>query len=259
LVLDPDIDLRVFYNQWAMGFAVSETSPQGSTSHSLQFFDAQGEAIHKVYAKPTTQMPAWHSLVKRWLDDDQTPERPALSARATPVSKPDHQIDVAAFRADWAALRDTHDFFGMLRRHGVQRLQAMKLAEPRFAQAVPPHTVRRMLDSAALDGVSLMAFVGNPGMIQIHTGPIRRVEPMGAWLNVLDERFNLHLREDHIAEVWVVRKPTVDGIVTSIEVFDRVGDTIVQFFGERKPGKPEREDWRALVDDLLDEVMPCTP
>ncbi len=259
LVLDADIDLRVFYGQWAMGFAVSEISPQGNTSHSLQFFDAQGEAIHKVHAKPQTNIAAWQALVKRWLDDDQTPERPVLTARAAPVVKPDHLIDVQAFRADWAGLRDTHDFFGMLRRHGLQRLQAMKLAEPRFAQLVPVDTVRRLLDSAALDGVSIMVFVGNPGMIQIHTGPIRRAEPMGCWLNVLDERFNLHLREDHIAEVWVVRKPTVDGVVTSIEVFDARGDTIVQFFGERKPGKPEREDWRALVEDLIDEAMPCMP
>ncbi len=41
-----------------------------------------------------------------------------------------------------------------------------------------------------------------------------------------------------------------DGVVTSVELLDAAGETIALFFGERKPGKPEREDWRALVAQL---------
>jgi putative hemin transport protein len=48
-----------------------------------------------------------------------------------------------------------------------------------------------------------------------------------------------------------VRKPTVDGIVTSVELFNDDGEAIAMFFGERKPGKPELSTWRALTDDLL--------
>jgi putative hemin transport protein len=47
------------------------------------------------------------------------------------------------------------------------------------------------------------------------------------------------VREDLVASAWVVRKPTVDGIVTSLEVFDADGCEIALFFGERKPGTPE--------------------
>ena len=67
------------------------------------------------------------------------------------------------------------------------------------------------------------------------------------WLNVLDAGFNLHLREDVIDTAWVVEKPTSDGVVTSIEIFDRDGELMAMFFGTRKPGQPEREDWRAIV------------
>lgn len=48
----------------------------------------------------------------------------------------------------------------------------------------------------------------------------------------------------------MVRKPTVDGLVTSLELFDQHGEVIAMFFGERKPGKPELAAWRALVEDL---------
>ena len=90
-------------------------------------------------------------------------------------------------------------------------------------------------------------------MIQIHTGPVHKVAVMGPWLNVLDPSFNLHLREDHIASAWVVRKPTSDGLVTSLELFDAQGDTIAMLFGERKPGRTELCAWRAIIDSLLDE------
>ena len=51
LVLGGEIDLRVFYHQWAHGFAVSEQSEQG-VQRSLQFFDAAGTAVHKIFLKP---------------------------------------------------------------------------------------------------------------------------------------------------------------------------------------------------------------
>jgi len=85
------------------------------------------------------------------------------------------------------------------------------------------------------------------GCIQIHTGPVVRIEPRGPWINVLDDGFNLHLRTDLVASAWVVRKPTVDGDVTSVEIYDATGEMMVQFFGERKPGQTERDDWRQLI------------
>jgi len=102
-----------------------------------------------------------------------------------------------------------------------------------------------------------MVFVGNRGMIQIHTGPVKTIRVMGPWLNVLDPDFNLHLRADLIASAWAVRKPTSDGIVTSLELFDAEGENIAMLFGARKPGTPELEGWRELIAGIVplqDEV-----
>ena len=45
-----------------------------------------------------------------------------------------------------------------------------------------------------------------------------------------------------------MRKPSVDGIITSYEGFDAEGELVIQLFGVRKPGIPERDDWRALAE-----------
>jgi putative hemin transport protein len=95
-----------------------------------------------------------------------------------------------------------------------------------------------------------MVFVGNKGNIQIHTGEIKKLMWHQNWYNILDPNFNMHLDMDKIAQTWIVRKPTEDGIVTAVEVYNEMGEIIVQFFGKRKPGIPELEEWREIVKDL---------
>ena len=48
----------------------------------------------------------------------------------------------------------------------------------------------------------------------------------------------------------MTRKPTEDGIVTAVEVFDADGEIIATLFGKRKPGQPELELWREIVAKL---------
>ena len=263
LVLGGDIDLRVFFSRWMHGFAVDETSDKG-VQRSLQFFDASGTAVHKVFVKPTTDLAVWDRLVADFAVAETAPGLEPAAIPAPAAETPDTEIDVVAFHQAWASMRDTHEFFGLLRTHGVTRTQALRLAEPRFVRAVDAASAQQVLSGAASTGTPIMVFVGNPGMIQIHTGPVNKVVVMGPWLNVLDPGFNLHLREDHIASAWVVRKPTSDGLVTSLELFDAQGETIAMFFGERKPGRPELCAWRELIDDLVGdrvdfETSPCLP
>lgn len=249
LVLNPEIDLRLFFRQWAYGFAVSESSG-GRTRRSLQFFAPDGTAVHKIYLTGASDEAAYERLVEDFRDDDQGCYQ-ALKPPAPPAAEtPDASIDIAGFHAAWRALTDTHQFHGMLKRFKLGRLQALRLAEAEFARRVSQDSARRLLQTAAAAASPIMVFVANAGTVQIHTGPVKNLRPTGPWFNVLDPDFNLHLREDAIAHCYVVGKPTDDGIVTSLEVFDHSGSLIVQLFGARKPGQPEREDWRAIISTL---------
>jgi putative hemin transport protein len=107
-----------------------------------------------------------------------------------------------------------------------------------------------MLERAAESQVPIMCFVPSPGCIQIHTGPVKNIRWMDKWLNVLDPKFNLHLDSEAIDRAYVVRKPTADGIVTSLELFDTKGELFTYFFGARKPGKPELTGWTEIAEGL---------
>lgn len=250
IVLDEDIDLRLFLRHWRYGFAVRETS-RGRELDSFQFFDGDGRAVHKVYAMETTNRPAWRSLVHRYTAAVQSPLIDCVAVDdPLPARLDDASVDIASLRDHWRALRDPHDFFALLKKHKVTRTQALRLVGSEFATRVDDGAMRKLLENAAVGGEPLMIFVGSPGVVQIHTGPVHNVKMAGPWVNVMDEGFNLHLRGDAIASSWIVRKPVPEGVVTSLELYAADGTQIVQVFGKRKPGIPERDDWRALLATL---------
>lgn len=249
MALGREIDLRIFYMHWAELYAVSEPGEHGM-QRSLQAFDAWGEAIHKIFLREESDLAAWMELIEAFAHPDQSAGVSVRRERSAPAVRPDAEIDLEAFHAAWGAMKDTHEFFPLLGKFNLARTQALRLAPPDCAWRVEVGATRQMLEAAAAAGLSIMCFVGNPGMIQIHTGPVERIVVSGPWLNVLDPGFNLHLRQDHIASAWVVSKPTSDGLVTSLELFDASGETLAMFFGERKPAQPELAAWRRLALSL---------
>ncbi|GEP98598.1 heme ABC transporter ATP-binding protein [Chitinophaga cymbidii] len=244
LVLGKDIDLRMFLNHWVYGFALTDDESNGF-KRSIQVFDAQGEAVIKIFAQPETDIAAWDQLVADFSAPEQSTE---ISVSPAPAPRPNAaDIDKTAFLNDWAALQDTHDFFPMLARYRAGRQQALEIAAGKFTRKTADSVIKTMLEEAAATGLEIMVFVGNRGNIEIHTGPVKKIVEIPGWINVMDPDFNLHLRLDDVARCWVVEKPSVDGTVTSIEVFDAQEEMIVQFFGKRKPGSPELQAWRDLV------------
>lgn len=249
LVLGEQIDLRIFPAHWRHAFAVLEETMEG-LRRSIQVFDAAGTAVHKIFQKPATNVAAFDALIAKWKSDNQEPSFHALAPVPKRKDRADSEIDVAGLRAHWKALQDTHDFFGLLREFDVGRLQALRLAGAEFAYEVTKESLAGSLETAAVTETPVMVFVGNPGCIQIHTGPVKNLKRMGPWFNVLDPNFNLHLREDAIASAWAVFKPTRDGVVTSLELYDKDDFCFAQLFGARKPGKPELQEWRDIVAKL---------
>ncbi|MDW8415737.1 MAG: ChuX/HutX family heme-like substrate-binding protein [Thermaurantiacus sp.] len=248
-VLGTDIDLRVFLDHWAFGFAVETPLDDGGTRRSLQFFDRWGTAVHKVFARPATDQVAWDALVARFAEPPPA-ARPQMSSTPPPPERAEAETDASLLRSEWDAVWDVHHFLQSWRRAGAGRLEALRLAGAPHARPVAPSAVRRLLEEAARRAIPLMIVVGNRGAIQIHTGPIRRIVPTGPWLNVLDPGFNLHLRADRVAHAFLVGNPPSDGPVHAVELFDAAGALVAQIMGASEPGRPERADWQAFVTDL---------
>ncbi|MBI0399346.1 hemin-degrading factor [Cyclobacterium marinum] len=242
------IEQRVFFSAWKYGFAVRNESPRGPL-FSLQYFDGQGDAIMKVYIQGESDEAYANQLISEHLDLDQSaPPEPV--AYEVPEYTCRENLDFESFSSDWENMKDTHDFFGMLRKYKLNRLNAVEWIGEKWAYPVDKLSARKVVNFAAETELPIMIFAGNRGNIQIHQGKVKHIKQLGDWLNVMDPDFNMHLNEQVIDKAFVVHKNTEDGLVSALELFDQNGEMIGQFFGLRKPGIPQNKAWKNLLDGL---------
>jgi len=250
MVVTEEIDLRIFPRHWVHAFAVVRQG-EGGTRRSLQVFDAAGDAVHKVHFRAGSDLGAWEALVADLALADQSetvmaaPREPVETPKADPA-----KADI--LRQEWRKMTDTHQFLRLVSKLKMNRLGAYRIAGAPFVRPLATAGVNTMLEAVAAAGIPFMLFVGNRGCIQIHSGQIHSLRPMGPWQNVMDPEFNLHLRHDHVAEVWAVDKPTARGPAVSVEAFDAAGGLILQAFGYRKErqGIDHTAPWAEIVADL---------
>lgn len=232
MVLGDEIDLRLFPSHWVHAFAV-ETEAKSGLRKSIQVFDAAGDAVHKIYARDGSDLAAWDEMVGR-ISTGSTADTLDLSERR-PIEAPKGDMAKAStLRAEWSKMTDTHQFFRLTSKLKMNRLGAYRIVGAPHATALDPSAFNSALLGLSKAEVPIILFVGNKGCIEIHWGPMLKMKEMGPWQNVLDPRFNLHLRQDHIVEVWRVEKPTRRGMAVSLECFDKDGRIIAQLFGHRR-------------------------
>lgn len=257
LVLNGDIDLRIFPSHWQHAFIVEKAVDSG-IRRSIQVFDAAGDAVHKIFLREESDLTAWERAKADLRLADQSQSLSVTERQPPEAAKADaSKLDI--LRQEWTQMTDTHQFMRLTSKLKMNRLGAYRIVGAPFVRALAPAAVDRMLQQASASGMEIMVFTGNRGCIQIHSGPVQTLKAMGPWQNVLDPRFNLHLRLDHIAEVWAVDKPTKRGPAVSIDAFDAEGGLIAQFFGVGLEGRDSRAEWSKLVENLegLDAEVPA--
>ncbi|MED5595660.1 hemin-degrading factor [Janthinobacterium sp. P210006] len=244
--LGGQIDLRFHFENWKYAFAVEQAGRDGKPTRSLQFFDANGTAVHKIYLRNEPGVAVYDKLVATFRLPQQSAELNVLAVAPKAAEKPDAEIDVKEFQLAWKDMTDVHQFAQIMREFHLSREQALRLAPAGVVERVTPAALRTLLENAAKDKVAIMVFLGNEGLTQIYSGKIEKTMAAGGFFNVLDPDFNLHIRDTALRSGWVVKR----GGVTSVEFFDNEGTQVVSFFGVRERGKPQLQAWVDLADSL---------
>ncbi|MDN2710070.1 hemin-degrading factor [Janthinobacterium sp. SUN118] len=244
--LGGQIDLRFHFENWKYAFAVVQPGRDGKPTRSLQFFDANGTAVHKIYLRNEPGVAVYDKLVATFRLPEQSAELNVLAVAPKAAEKPDAEIDVKEFQLAWKDMTDVHQFAQIMREFHLTREQALRLAPAGVVERVTPEALRTLLENAARNKVAIMVFLGNEGLTQIYSGKIEKTMAAGGFFNVLDPDFNLHIRDTALRSGWVVKR----GGVTSVEFFDKEGTQVVSFFGVRERGKPQPQAWVDLADSL---------
>lgn len=239
LFFRPGLDTRYFLQHWQYGFAVNENGRL-----SLQFFDYLGQAAHKIYLNDQSNQTAYQQLVTAFTALEQAPFQ--LQVKHIPTLPPSI-IKQAELRQAWSQIQDVHEGNRIMKRYGNQRQAIYRVLGRDYAELLDRSCIEALLTQLSAEQQPCMLFAMNEAAVQSYSGRIEKLLRTGSWFNILDPSFNLHLRTQDIGEVWRVRKPTVDGWVTSLDVFDWHGQEILVFTDQRERDQRESSQWTDLL------------
>lgn len=249
-----ELDLRIFASQWKHALALEDHSRE-PTSYSIQFYDAFGDAIQKVFLRDESKVEAWHALVNEFANND-TPSGFRQPEEISHTPNTLNADDLAAFHQRWMEMKDIHHFSGILETYSLSRLDAYRQAPENHTFSVGVGALEKAFEAARDMGIKIMIFVGNRGIVQIQSGQVHNVIRKHGWLNIIDkkeEHFCLHLKDEDLSEVWAVRRHTRDGIITCLEGFNAHGKGKITVFGLREEGNAEQSRWQEIVQKIIDE------
>lgn len=253
------LDLRFFMWQWKHMLAVTDTSRKDKPSYSIQFYDGQGAAIEKVYLRELSadNVASWQAMIEGQL---QSVNDNTLTLSA-PESLNDWRYKALSDEAreqlqqGWQEMTDVHQFHGLLKNLDIDRASSYRQAPEQMTYQLDVTAIEATFQQARDTQCPIMIFVGNSGIVQIQSGTVQTLKRIGDWFNILDKDhndFTLHLKDSALAQVWCVKRPTKDGIVTCIEGFDRYGVSIFSIFGQRVEGTPELKAWQNIVAQVVE-------
>ncbi|HIQ15430.1 MAG TPA: hemin-degrading factor [Leucothrix sp.] len=244
MFFNPGIDTRFFLSKWFAVYAVNENK-----RHSLQFFDNKGTAVHKVYVTDESNEKAYFVLIEEFESDNQEANESLPSIKEEEVGLKD--IDPTYLRERWLKIRDVHEGNKLIKEYAeTQRNEVYSALGEEYAKPLAVDSVEKLLEIASEKSVEIMLFAMNDAAVQAYSGPVKKLMTMGPWFNVLDPDFNLHLRTSGIHKVWMIRKPSDDGWVTTLSVIEKGGTEIMVIADNRKRGESESSQWQTLCSEL---------
>jgi putative hemin transport protein len=196
LIEDGGFTAALFLDHWHHGFAVSE-SGHGQVRRSLQFFDRFGQAVHKIYLTEHSREEPFQEIVDTFRAADQAE---ILNVENPLTATSLDMVDRLWSSAGLSGGSRTGD-------HSVPDHPDLAIDLPTLrVRALSQGTAETVLMVAAERGTEVVIAVGNRGTLQMHRGPIHKILRTGPWINVLDDPFNLHLRDTQIASGWHVEE-----------------------------------------------------
>lgn len=260
MINEGGLDLRLFMKRWAFVLAL-----QTDRSLSIGFYDNQGYAINKIFLENNAEnLQKWQALCDKYRVDNA--DSIDIIGSETQGDWQLHTLndkERREFHDKWRAMTDIHQYHGILSQFELDRASSYHNAPDDMVVPVKPAIIEAMLERLKADGTGVMIFVGSTGMVQIYSGQIHHIKRAGDWINIIDDAengFNLHLKDAALDQVWFIKRPHIDkkgdktlsGITMGLEGFDKHGNSIVTFFGERVEGQAQDPAWQLLISELAE-------
>lgn len=226
----PGLDLRVFFDRWAHGFAGLHDTDEGVQA-TLAFFDRSGQPVLGIRLGPHANTDAFSRLIYRHRHADQ--RSCLLATQASPLSA---GCDQRAMAASDAVLHP------LLRGEQPRRLEALRSAGP-LARAVDPQATVNLLRVIAERRDPLCWLGGNHGAALAFRGRACRCLVEDDSVCLAGYGFIGQLQAQQIASAWVVQRQLDEHHRPLLELYD-AGERLIAALGGPQSECPV---WNALL------------
>lgn len=245
---DQDGSLELDLSHWHCGFALHEGDDPHSACISLHFFDIHGKLLHSIYPM-LSSMELGTAFLNKLYSADQTPQEFLLPptqlrrrSRAT--------VDTASLTVHWRHLQNCQAIPVILQKHQVSRLQALQALPPEFATPAARTAFQTLMQQTVERNMPVELSLFNPGVRQTHRGLLENHRGDGFANRSHDAWFRLNLDSLDLHSAWVVHKPTANGMVSSLELYNHHGEPVLMLSDMPNAGLPQTLEWQSLLYNL---------
>jgi putative hemin transport protein len=188
---------------------------------------------------------AYQTLITQFRDPIQTSSL-SLENKPTKIALND-EIDAGSLRQRWSQIKDVHEGGQIINAFNSPRIKIYEALGDEYAKKLPYSIIEDTLKALSEYQIPTMIFVQNQSAVQSYAGHIKRLLRTGPWFNILDEGFNLHLNTEQIGQAWLITKPSENGYIHSLNVFDHNHNEIMIMTDNRTRGEQESIEWATLM------------
>lgn len=159
------------------------------------------------------------------------------------------KLDISEIRRSWSEMRGALDLNELLSKIKASRLDVYQLIGIDYAMQIEKDAIYDILKGVVDYNIPILMSMGNGAVLQTYQGLIHKISSKGNWISILDGESSFHLQEERIHHVWIVKKPSINGMHISMELFDQSGDVLAIFSGADVGGISQCK-WRKLVEQI---------
>lgn len=237
-----ELDLRY----WHCGFVTYTGHSLPSACVSLHFFDINGCLLHSIY--PTLSLSELGSDFLHNLYDDQPYQDEFLLPPQKPRRRNLRYVDTASLSGHWRHLKSCSAIPVILQKHGVSRLEAIRLLAPEFSTRLKNRSLRHLLKQISKQQLDIKLSLHNNGVRQSHLGRIQQEADLSINCRSGDAYFRLELDDKAVYSTWLVHKPVEDHTVSSLEVYNAQGELMLMLSAHLTENTQHTSPWDALLE-----------
>lgn len=158
-------------------------------------------------------------------------------------------VEISSVKRSWSELRCSGDIKQLLLGYQVTRLELYGLIGSDYALQIETDAIYDVLRGALDYQIPIMVTVGEEVVLQTYQGLIGEVISTEDWISIQNGQLNFHLQQTLIHSAWIVKKPSLNGMHISLEMFDQSGSVLAIVCGSETYGEVHCK-WRKLLEQV---------